>query len=62
MQNNAVLVPKIANLQPFNLLQKIKSKVCFERFEPINLKHSMSELELYCFFSSSSSKNFIFGV
>ena len=47
---------KIANLQSFNLKQKIKSKDGLERFESINLKHSISELE------QSSSKNFIFRV
>ena len=31
-------------------IAKIISKVCFERFESINLKHSIGELELDCFF------------
>ena len=57
---------KIAIIQS---ITKIKSKVCFKRFESINLKHSISELELDCFFfefkkicfsnSSSSSANTI---
>ena len=50
MQNNAVSVPKlqICNHSIYNI--KIESTVRFERFESINLKHSISELELDCFF------------
>ena len=40
MQNSAILTSK---LQLFNLQQKIKSKVRFERFESINLKPNACE-------------------
>ena len=65
---------KIANLLSFDLLYSITKnqkldKLRFERFESIKLKHSISELELDCFFfefkkfyfsSSSSTKTIEF--
>ena len=57
---SAVSTPKLQICNHLIYNKKIKSKVCFERFESINLKHSVSELELDCCCFEFEFKKFYF--